>query len=171
MKRSIGILVCAGAVLLTGCGEQSGVGNSRLLNFTPAPAVTPTPSPTASTATQPQSAPTTVVVTTQQPAPKKSTAPQPTAPPAAYGLWVTSRGFTSDGTLQSQNPVLHVPAGGRVRFFNRDSVKHTWSGNDGSWDSGQVQPGQSWDYVTNRAGDFDFHDNDVPSFYGRLQVG
>lgn len=169
--RAAVVLLCACALALVGCGDTTATGSRNLLNFSPVPEASPTPSAAASSVPPQPAATRTVVVTQASALPRKSTAPQATAPPPAYGIWITSRGFTSDGSLQSQNPILHIPAGGRVRFFNKDTVRHTFTANEGLWDSGQVAPGASWDYVATRTGDFDFHDNDVPSFYGQLQVG
>jgi len=52
---------------------------------------------------------------------------------------------------------LEIAAGTTVRWTNNDQLVHTISADDGSWDSGPVEPGRSWSHTFTQAGEFAFH--------------
>jgi len=52
---------------------------------------------------------------------------------------------------------LEIAAGTTVRWTNNDQLVHTISADDGSWDSGPVEPGKSWSHTFTQAGEFAFH--------------
>jgi plastocyanin len=51
-----------------------------------------------------------------------------------------------------------------VTFVNQDSVTHTVTANDGSFDSKDIPAGQSWTHTFQNAGVFSFHCTYHPSF-------
>ena len=52
---------------------------------------------------------------------------------------------------------LEIAAGTTVRWINNDQLVHTISADDGSWDSGPVEPGRSWSHTFTQAGEYAFH--------------
>ena len=65
---------------------------------------------------------------------------------------------------------LGVSAGATVEWTNRDEVVHTITADDGSWDSGPIQPGATWRRTFDRAGEFAFHCTPHPFMVGRVVV-
>jgi plastocyanin len=92
------------------------------------------------------------------PADAATAAATPAAPPsptaaAGTGPQVTIR-------LQQRQfspPQQTVKVGDRVTWVNNDSVPHTVTADDGSWDSGVLQPGQSFSLVTSKAGHYAYY--------------
>ncbi|MDR3608390.1 MAG: hypothetical protein P4M08_13555 [Oligoflexia bacterium] len=73
-------------------------------------------------------------------------------PPNAVGLGAAAFGI---------NP-LYVNLGTTIIWVNQDSVAHTVTANDGSFDSGPINPGQYFAHSFNSAGTFPYYD----SIYG-----
>jgi len=44
-----------------------------------------------------------------------------------------------------------------VRWTNNDQLVHTITADDGSWDSGPIEPGKTWSHTFAQAGEFAFH--------------
>jgi plastocyanin len=51
---------------------------------------------------------------------------------------------------------IEVPAGTTIVWTNRDPVAHTVTAEDGSWDSGLIQPGATWRRTFDRPGTYPF---------------
>jgi plastocyanin len=64
--------------------------------------------------------------------------------------------------------VLTVPRGTRVAFDNEDTAPHTVTADDGSVDSGIIDPGRSFVVTVDRA--FEFHCEVHPSMTARILV-
>jgi plastocyanin len=58
----------------------------------------------------------------------------------------------------SPNP-LHVGVGTKVTTTNHDSVPHTWTADNGAWDSGQLEGGKSYTFTFTKAGTYSYHCN------------
>lgn len=85
----------------------------------------------------------------------------PTATPAV----VTIKDFAF-------NPnALSVPVGGQVTFKNLDTASHTASDAAGSFDSGNLDTGQSWTYTFTKAGTYKIICKYHPSMKGVIVVG
>jgi plastocyanin len=52
---------------------------------------------------------------------------------------------------------LEIAPGTTVRWTNDDQLVHTVTADDGSWDSGPIEPGQSWSHTFAQPGEFAFH--------------
>ena len=65
---------------------------------------------------------------------------------------------------------LTVNHGDTVVFVNKDIVPHTATANDGSWDSGDMQPGDEWSFVASDEGVFDYFCTYHPRMVGTLIV-
>ena len=52
---------------------------------------------------------------------------------------------------------LEVAAGTTIRWTNNDQLVHTITADDGSWDSGPIEPGQTWSRTFAQAGEYAIH--------------
>jgi plastocyanin len=52
---------------------------------------------------------------------------------------------------------LEIAAGTTVRWTNNDQLVHTITADDGSWDSGPIEPGQTWSHTFTQSGEYSFH--------------
>jgi plastocyanin len=52
---------------------------------------------------------------------------------------------------------IEIAAGTTVRWTNTDPLVHTITADDGSWDSGPIEPGKSWSHTFTQAGEYAFH--------------
>jgi plastocyanin len=52
---------------------------------------------------------------------------------------------------------IEIAAGTTVTWTNNDPLVHTVTADDGSWDSGPIDPGKSWSHTFTQAGAFAFH--------------
>ncbi|HYC30947.1 MAG TPA: cupredoxin family copper-binding protein [Gemmatimonadales bacterium] len=65
---------------------------------------------------------------------------------------------------------LRVRRGTRVRWVNEDQVQHTVTANDGGFDSGLIEPGQSWEREFTEPGEYGYHCTPHPFMTGRVIV-
>ncbi len=52
---------------------------------------------------------------------------------------------------------IEIAAGTAVRWTNNDQLVHTITADDGSWDSGPIEPGKTWTHTFTQPGEFAFH--------------
>ncbi len=67
-------------------------------------------------------------------------------------------------------PVLQAALGDTVVFRNDDPVPHTATADQGTFDSGDLQPGKSWRWVARRKGRLAYHCIYHPNMTGTLVV-
>ncbi|MGH7605788.1 MAG: cupredoxin domain-containing protein [Gemmatimonadales bacterium] len=67
-------------------------------------------------------------------------------------------------------PRLEIPAGTTIAWTNHDPVVHTITADDGSWDSGPIEPGATWRRTFERAGDYSYHCTPHPYMRGAVVV-
>jgi plastocyanin len=65
---------------------------------------------------------------------------------------------------------LAIAAGTTVTVINRDSVPHTWTADDGAFDSGRIAPGGSFSITLSQTGEFTFYCQIHPSMTGSITV-
>lgn len=65
---------------------------------------------------------------------------------------------------------IEIAAGTTIRWTNNDQVVHTVTADDGSWDSGPIEPGASWSRTFDAAGDHSFHCTPHPFMRGVVVV-
>ena len=87
--------------------------------------------------------PDTEPATTQPPA---TTAP---AGPRTASITISGSAF--------RPPAVTVARGGTVTVTNGDGFAHTWTANDGSWDSGPLAGGASYSHMFGAPGTYKFH--------------
>ena len=67
-------------------------------------------------------------------------------------------------------PNATVSAGTTVTWVNNDQVPHTATANDGAFDSGTLQPGQSYSFKFDKAGTYAYHCNIHPYMTATVTV-
>jgi plastocyanin len=89
-----------------------------------------------------------------------------TPTPAMQPVQVVIQNFT-------YNPdPIPVPVGGSVVWVNKDSMDHTATADDGSWDTGSIAPGtQSSPIQFSNPGPSTYHCTPHPFMTGTVQVG
>jgi plastocyanin len=65
---------------------------------------------------------------------------------------------------------LHVHAGARVRWVNGDQLQHSVTADDGSFDSGLIDPGKVYERVFEKPGDYPYHCTPHPFMQGHVIV-
>ena len=88
---------------------------------------------------------------------------EPTAPAAAGDDTITISGFAFSG-------VTEVPVGTTVIVTNDDTANHTWTATDGSFDSGSLAPGDTFEFTFTEAGTFEYVCNFHPAMTGTITV-
>ncbi|HXE58836.1 MAG TPA: cupredoxin family copper-binding protein [Gemmatimonadales bacterium] len=90
----------------------------------------------------------------------------PAEPPAAAGR-------TVDAAMRSLAFVparVEIAAGTTIVWRNDDQLAHTVTADDGSWDSGVIQPGAAWRRTFDRPGTYPFHCTPHPFMKGTVVV-
>ena len=118
---------------------------------------TPTPAPTPVHTNPPPAA------TAAPPAAATAAPPAATVAPAAAGA-VTITGFAF------KPATLDVAVGTTVTWTNQDSVGHTVTADDASFDSGTVNGGTTFSQVFSTAGTFAYHCKIHSSMHGTITV-
>lgn len=104
-----------------------------------------------------------------------------TAPPELLGMSVTaapdsqtaSAGAGAQVTISNFSfgpATVTVPAGTTVAFTNQDSITHTVTAADGSFDSSNLQPGAQFSYTFTTPGTYSYHCSIHPFMTGQVVV-
>jgi hypothetical protein len=67
-------------------------------------------------------------------------------------------------------PTATVAPGTSVTWVNDDQVPHTATANDGAFDSGTLQPGQSYSFAFDKPGTYTYHCNIHPDMTATVSV-
>ncbi|HWC73447.1 MAG TPA: cupredoxin family copper-binding protein [Gemmatimonadales bacterium] len=65
---------------------------------------------------------------------------------------------------------IEIAVGTTVVWTNNDPLVHTITADDGSWDSGAVDPGKTWSHTFSKAGEYAFHCTPHPFMKGVVVV-
>jgi plastocyanin len=65
---------------------------------------------------------------------------------------------------------LTATPGATIAWTNRDQVAHTVTADDGSWDSGPIEPGATWRHTFDTPGTFAFHCSPHPYMTGAVVI-
>jgi plastocyanin len=87
----------------------------------------------------------------------------PSGDEAAGGAEIVISGFAFSEDIT-------VPVGTTVVVRNDDSAPHTWTADDGAFDSGNIDGGGTFEFTFTEAGTFAFHCNVHPSMTGTITV-
>lgn len=85
-------------------------------------------------------------------------------------------GVTGGGTVVEMRAMVYAPlrievsAGATIAFTNRDQLEHTVTANDGSWDSGPIAAGATWQHTFDQPGTYAFHCTPHPFMTGVVVV-
>ena len=60
-------------------------------------------------------------------------------------------------TMTFEPKRIEITAGSAVTWTNNDQLVHTITADDGSWDSGPIEPGKTWTHTFTQPGEFAFH--------------
>src|SRR5262245_33605920 len=86
-----------------------------------------------------------------------------------------NNGNGSSPTIHMKNSVfsaanVSISAGTNVVWMNDDTKVHTVTADDGSFNSGDIQPGSSYNYTFKSNGTFAYHDTHNSSMTGIITV-
>ena len=102
--------------------------------------------------------------TTAAPTTEASTSgTEPGAAAPAAGNTITIADFSFSG-------VTEVPVGTTVVVTNTDPSSHTWTAGDGTFDSGSLSQGDTFEFTFDTVGEFAFACNFHPSMTGTITV-
>jgi plastocyanin len=162
-------------VLLAACGDENKVGEDVDLGIKSQVeqerlgARTTTTTPPETTAPPQQQKASVGAAPTTTAAPVTTQAPATTQAPERVAIEITINGDNS-GTTQFEPSQARVFAGSLVKWTNKDSVARSVEADDGSFDSGPLQPGQSFTYRADKVGRFNYTDGTRPYAVGALEV-
>ena len=88
---------------------------------------------------------------------------KPAGPAPARTEKVVMQGF------KFQPPNVTISVGDKVEFSNADMVPHN-AVSSGNFDSGKLQPGESWTFVAKQKGDFAYICTLHPNMKGHISV-
>jgi plastocyanin len=88
----------------------------------------------------------------------------PTAGAQGETVTVSIKNFAFDP------PNATVSPGTTVTWVNNDQVPHTATADDGAFDSGTLQPGQSYSFTFDKAGTYAYHCNIHPYMTATITV-
>jgi plastocyanin len=88
----------------------------------------------------------------------------PTAGARSKTMTVSIKGFAFNP------PNATVAPGTTVTWVNDDQAPHTATANDGAFDSGTLQPGQSYSFAFDKPGTYAYHCNIHPDMTGTITV-
>ena len=102
------------------------------------------------------------------PAPEgsRANAPGVVAPDTVTGA-IFQTGMTA---LQFNNPTIEIPAGTTIEWKNEDQLPHSVTADDSTFDSGNIESGQTWRYTFIRPGSYSFHCTPHPFMKGTIVV-
>lgn len=86
---------------------------------------------------------------------------EPDAPGAEASIEISGFAFSGPAT---------VSVGTTVTAENQDGVAHTWTARDGTFNSGTLSQGETFEFTFTEAGDFDFFCSIHPEMTGSISV-
>jgi plastocyanin len=105
----------------------------------------------------------TTTTTTRPAEPTPVTTAPTTTTPAPVSVAIKSSTFTPD--------IVEISKGTTVVWTNDDGVRHTVTSISGEFDSGNIDPGQTYSYTFNQAGPFEYSCRNHPSMaHGKVIV-
>lgn len=104
------------------------------------------------------------------PVPSPAASPVASGTPAASGDAASGAPAVAIANFAFDPPTLQVAAGTTVTWTNNDSSPHTVTADDGSFDSGNLDPGQSFTFTFDQGGTFAYHCSYHPNMQASIVV-
>ena len=104
------------------------------------------------------------------PTPAPAPAPDPAPAPSASTPVSIPLGASTLGNRAFAPDQVDIAVGGTVTWTNTDSITHTTTADQGSWDSGSVAPGGKFSSTYSTAGTFPYHCAIHPGMVGTITV-
>jgi plastocyanin len=82
---------------------------------------------------------------------------------------IVSHADTLTNTAYAPNPIT-IGVGATITWTNNDTIAHTSTGDDGSWNSGTIEAGQRFSRTFPAAGTFSYHCTIHPGMVGSVTV-
>ncbi|MHA2067628.1 MAG: cupredoxin domain-containing protein [Candidatus Thorarchaeota archaeon] len=89
----------------------------------------------------------------------------PTPPPAPSSLPPDA-----PAPAPASAPAPNLPVGTIILWYNNDSIDHTVTARDNSFDSGRISPGETFKYTFEQSGEFEYYCKIHPSMVGKITV-
>jgi hypothetical protein len=67
-------------------------------------------------------------------------------------------------------PAPNLPVGTIILWYNMDSIDHTVTAQDNSFDSGSISPNETFEYTFDQPGDFEYYCKIHPSMVGKITI-
>lgn len=110
----------------------------------------------------PTAAPAPPVISNGTPLAPTTGGPEPPATPPQVEVIIQGLAFIPD----TQN----IPIGATVLWYNDDSVDHTVTARDNSFDSGNLSPGDTFRYTFEQSGELEYYCKIHPSMVGKITI-
>jgi plastocyanin len=104
------------------------------------------------------------------PEPTATTAPAESPPPSAEGEPAERSVKVEIANFEYNPDPVRVQAGGKVIWLNQDSVAHTATADDGSFDTGTIDEGKLKSETFKQPGTFTYHCEIHPQMHGTIEV-
>ena len=85
----------------------------------------------------------------------------PTPPPAPSSL---------PPNAPAPAPAPNLPVGTTILWYNIDSVDHTVTARDNSFDSGRISPNETFEYTFEQSGELEYYCKIHPSMVGKITI-
>ena len=102
--------------------------------------------------------------------PTATTAPAEVPPASAEGEKLERAVKVEIANLEYSPDPVRVQAGGKVTWQNEDSVAHTATADDGSFDTGEIDEGKIKSETFKQPGTFTYHCEIHPQMHGTIEV-
>ena len=180
MRRALGLAVLVPVLFAVACGGSDSNSSAKLSETkrttTSSTSTSTSTSVDVTTSTLP---PVVLSPTTAKPSATATTArptgTSTTAAPAATTTTTTTAPAAKTWSVSIKNfafspPVLQIRVGDTVAVKNDDGPTHTWTADDGSFDSGNLAPGATFSHVFDKTGTVTYHCAIHSSMKGTIQV-
>ncbi|MFC1871708.1 plastocyanin/azurin family copper-binding protein [Chloroflexota bacterium] len=67
-------------------------------------------------------------------------------------------------------PAPNLPVGTTIVWYNNDSIDHTVTARDNSFDSGRISPNETFEYTFELSGEFEYYCKIHPSMVGKITI-
>ena len=88
--------------------------------------------------------------------------PEPQAPPPQIEVLIEGSAFIP--------ATYDIPIGAIVIWYNNDSIDHTVTARDNSFDSGRISPNETFEYTFEQPGEVEYYCKIHPSMVGKISI-